>query len=140
MSGVRIAARTALRARGRFTDTRIVAFTANAGSVTTAGLGTVMVTTGPDGSWDTLHDAPVVVANRVHSIVDREVPTDQVRAHGGVFPRQCLGAKMPICLIFAVVDRDDTSVPGGGAVGSIMGMWPVPPITKSCGTRLVWGP
>ncbi|RHZ44718.1 uncharacterized protein CDV56_102760 [Aspergillus thermomutatus] len=35
-----------------------------------------------NGHRDPLYDAPVVMARRIHAVVDGEVPTNQIRPHG----------------------------------------------------------
>lgn len=52
----------------------------------------------------------MVMAGRVHAVVDREVPADQISSHGGLFAGQEFGLADFIGLVFTVIDPDDTSV------------------------------
>ncbi|KAL1969551.1 hypothetical protein VTN77DRAFT_8989 [Rasamsonia byssochlamydoides] len=73
---------------------------------------------------DPLQHPAVVMASRVHAIVDREVAADQVRAHGGVFLRHLLRLADGVGLVFAVVDAHDAGVPCGTRVGFVERVWP----------------
>ena len=48
--------------------------------IITAGL-----TSRADGNRDSLHNAAMIVACRVHTIIDGEIAANQVRAHSGAF-------------------------------------------------------
>lgn len=39
----------------------------------------------PNRNWHPLHNTPMVMTRGVHAIVHREIATDEVCAHGGVF-------------------------------------------------------
>lgn len=60
---------------------------------------------------DTLYNAPMVVASRIHAVVDGEVAADQIGAHGGILARQNVVLKDGVGLVFAVVDADDAGIP-----------------------------
>lgn len=66
--------------------------------IITAGL-----TSRADGNRDSLHNAAMVVARRVHTVVDGEIAANQVRAHSGTFAGEDLGFIGHVCLILAVV-------------------------------------
>ncbi|KAG2027151.1 hypothetical protein GB937_000889 [Aspergillus fischeri] len=59
---------------------------------------------------DPLYDTPVVMARRIHAVVDGEVPTNQVRPHGRILTGKGLGFAYGICLVFAVVDAHNAGV------------------------------
>ena len=63
-----------------------------------------------------LYHAAVVVSNGVLSIVDREVPADQISSHGSVLACEIVGLVVGSRLVFAVVDADNACVAGTGAV------------------------
>lgn len=59
---------------------------------------------------DPLHDTPVVMARRIHAVVDGEVSTNQVRPHGRILTGKGLGFADGICLVFAIVDAHNAGV------------------------------
>jgi hypothetical protein len=72
------------------------------------------------------------MANRIHAIVDRKVAADEVSSHGGILLGQVLGRIVCICLIFAVVHGDDTSISSGRGIGAIVWVRPAAPLAKTC--------
>lgn len=68
--------------------------------------------TGSDRNRYSLHDAPMVVTSRVHSVVDGEVTADQVRTHSRILAGQRLCLANDIRLVFAVIDAHNTRVSG----------------------------
>lgn len=72
-----------------------------------------------NGDREALEHPAVVMAGRVHAIVDGEVAADHVRAHGGVLLGQLLGFADGVGLVFAVVDAHDAGVAIGTRVGFV---------------------
>jgi hypothetical protein len=81
---------------------------------------------------DPLYDTPVVMARRIHAVVDGEVPTDQVRPHGRILTGKGLGFAHGICLVFAVVDTHNAGVSACTCVGLVLRFWPAAASTKTC--------
>ena len=71
----------------------------------------VPIPSGPNGNGNALYDTAVVMANRIHAIVDREIAANQVRPHGRVFLRQFIRFVVCVGLVFSVVYSDDAFVP-----------------------------
>ncbi|RLL94274.1 hypothetical protein CFD26_103533 [Aspergillus turcosus] len=63
-----------------------------------------------NGHWDALYDTPVVMASRIHAVVDGKVPTNQVRTHGRILTGKGLGFAYGIRLVFAVVNAHNAGV------------------------------
>lgn len=79
-----------------------------------------------------LHDATVVVARGVHAVVDGEIATDEIGAHGGALAGQDLGGTDHVCLIFAVVDADNARIARWGDNGLIRRFWPTAAAAEAC--------
>lgn len=73
------------------------------------------VPAGANRHGDALDNAAMVVAGRVHAVVDGKVPANQVGSHGGVFARQCLGLPDGVGLVFPVIHAHDARVARGSA-------------------------
>lgn len=52
----------------------------------------------------------MVMAGRVHAVVDGEVSADQISSHGGLFAGEEFGLADFIGLVLAVIDPDDAGV------------------------------
>jgi hypothetical protein len=85
-----------------------------------------------NGHRDALYDTPVVMARRIHAVVDGEVPTNQVRTHGRILTGKGLGFAYGIRLIFAVVDAHNAGVPACSCVRFVQRFWPAAASTKTC--------
>lgn len=79
-----------------------------------------------------LHDASVVMASRIHPIVNGKVPAYQVSSHRSILLGKRLGRIIRVGLIFAIVHSDNTPVSGGRAVGAIMWTRPMTAFTEAC--------
>lgn len=79
-----------------------------------------------NGYWQSLQNCSLVVAGRIHAIVDGKIAADQVSAHGCVLASKQLASIGCISLIFAVVDTSHTSEAGARAVELIMRFGPLP--------------
>lgn len=66
---------------------------------------------GANSDGDSLGNTAVVDTGRVHAVIDRKIPTDQIGAHGGVFARHGLGFVDFVGLVLAVVDPNHAGVP-----------------------------
>lgn len=64
-------------------------------------------TPSPNGDRHTLQYSTVLMTGGIHAVVDGEISTNQVRAHGSIFTRYFLGLADRVGLVFAVVHTDD---------------------------------
>ena len=86
----------------------------------------------PNGHGYALKDATFTGPGRIHSIVDREVPADQVRPHSCILTGQCLGLVCCVSLVLSVVDTRDAGVAALRTVCFVMRVWPLTPTAKTC--------
>lgn len=76
--------------------------------------------------------APVFMPSRIHAVVDREVATNQVRAHRCILFSQSLRFANVLRLVFPVVDPDDAGVAAPNSIGFVGGICPVPASAEAC--------
>lgn len=92
---------------------------------------------GADRDRNALHHAAVVMARRVHAVVDGEVATDEIRPHGGALPRQGLVLADNVRLVLAVVDAHSARVSGRAVVQFVQRFWPAPASAETYTTWLL---
>jgi len=81
---------------------------------------------------DTLHDSSVVMASRVHAIVDGEITTNQVRAHCRVLAGKHLCLADSVCLVFAIIDAHHAGVASGTGVSFVQRVRPAAASAETC--------
>jgi hypothetical protein len=102
-----------------------------------AAIVTVVVSARANGNWYSLHNAAVIVTNRIHPVVDRKIPADQVGPHCGILLGKGLRRIVGVRLVLSVIHSNNTSVSRGRAVGSIMWIRPVTAVAETCKTESV---
>jgi hypothetical protein len=92
---------------------------------------TVAMAAGTNCDGNSLYNPSMVVANRVHSVVDRKVPADQVSSHSGMLLGQRRGGIVFVRLIFAVVHPNNASISGGRGIGAVVWIWPMAAVAET---------
>jgi hypothetical protein len=85
-----------------------------------------------NGDWDALQDSAVVMASRVHSVVEGEISAYQIRAHSSVLLSHFLRVADGVRLIFAIVDAHNTGVACRRRVGFVQGIRPAATAAETC--------
>jgi hypothetical protein len=80
---------------------------------------------------DTLHNSAMVMASRIHPIIDREVAADQVRAHRCVLACHDFVFADRVGLVFAVVDADHRCEPGCATECIVVRLRPTPALAET---------
>jgi hypothetical protein len=103
-------------------------------------IGVIAVSTPPssaNGNGNTLDYSSMVMANRIHSVVNRKVTTDEIRAHRGVLTGKCLCLADDISLVFAVINAHHASVASWTRVGLVVWVRPATPSAETYMDKLL---
>ena len=73
----------------------------------------------------------MIMPRRVHTIINREIATNQVRAHSGTLTSKRLTPAYRIRLVFAIIDAHGARVAAGIGEGVVGGFGPVAAATEA---------
>jgi hypothetical protein len=103
-------------------------------------IGIIAVSTPPssaNSNGDTLHYSSMVMTNRIHSVVNRKITTDEIRAHRGVLTGKRLCLADNIGLVFAVIHAHHASEASWTRVGLVVWVRPATPSAETYMDKLL---
>lgn len=97
-----------------------------------SGRNSMTPTPSPNRNGHPLQDSAVVMTSRIHAVVHREIPANQIRAHGSVLAGHYFRLADWVGLVFAVIHADYAGEARGALEGVIVWFWPVSAFAEAC--------